>query len=890
MSAAPALLIHNGRVTQERFPRYLERLLPQDVDYPTTVSEGYANAIIEAYAQQHGFENEARIDGEAARSRAFDPYNPSILLHEERSETRNLAGNLLRRRRVGSRGRGVGFLYRNTGDSNTRHIMGSSPEDGLEKMFSEFRDDREMQFAQIFRPIIINRNHWVMCEIHLTRQSNGRIKVNRHYYDPLYQAAVDVENDRMVVACANRVFVGGLFDLESRSIVHRSKKQNDGTSCAMVSCWYVGQRLAGEGLEDSIERDIGADEVPFPRSAQALRLHQMRLRQQHPQRVLDIYLNDAAFHIFKTHTRPIDEAKFTEVDRRPVLSLDELGVQATSPALYVGAGIAAEPKKGLSVSSGPSGRTPAVEVPLIDRVMSFSYDESLRESDTAAFLRELFQLENFVSALTEKDLGLLVGIIRSYLTEQQKCGFLEPSDADFLERVAVSVVQFCNKVSSSSNDYIVATIKSRDDFLRRQANLVLALKALREDKRYLGTPNLGSELKKFEAEHAVKSMQCAQENYQNLDHVFINYELCERGSWIQFIWGYIQSFDQTKLTAMSSTSGSQEDESVEEGQTWESRFMSLGSELRENNDLYENWQSFHHTAETNLGEMLAAKSTELETLPKKDRELVYKNAYDFIQAIVDENERLKREEERERRAEEKIRIAQEMADLSAIAAAKESSGGLVALPFSAATVQKDKGLYTKTNDSEFAQRFKSEPQVPYTSVSSSYVVSATLYQAQKDEFEKTIWANNAERGGKFRVMGVRLKDEEINILLGIALINAMKASDIDHAVAIEACNYARINGGIASVYDTKTNKYKRNDDSTINPVWKDFSAKFQKECKELGIFTGRQDPKNIVGMRLTFLPQSVLENFEQRSDLRFDTDEFALLSQVKEAASAIKIS
>ena len=52
-------------------------------------------------------------------------------------------------------------------------------------------------------------------------------------------------------------------------------------------------------------------------------------------------------------------------------------------------------------------------------------------------------------------------------------------------------------------------------------------------------------------------------------------------------------------------------------------------------------------------------------------------------------------------------------------------------------------------------------------------------------------------------------------------------------------------------------------DGVDNRTIKLFSASFQKKCNECAIFSGRSNVDKNIGLRLTFVPESVVERYQK---------------------------
>ena len=172
---------------------------------------------------------------------------------------------------------------------------------------------------------------------------------------------------------------------------------------------------------------------------------------------------------------------------------------------------------------------------------------------------------------------------------------------------------------------------------------------------------------------------------------------------------------------------------------------------------------------------------------------------------------------------------------------------------------------------------KTTEDAPGTSLSSPIATTATLYTLQDEEFKKTIWKDN-ERGGKFRVMGAGYTPEEITKIMEIILVTTASNIGLGKTGMTDVINYARQHGGVSNIL-TESGSYAKNTDSTINRKWKEYSAEVQKEFAKFGFFTGRQNPKKLVPLRLAFIPETVLENLKKRESVAITTEEGALMME-----------
>lgn len=164
-------------------------------------------------------------------------------------------------------------------------------------------------------------------------------------------------------------------------------------------------------------------------------------------------------------------------------------------------------------------------------------------------------------------------------------------------------------------------------------------------------------------------------------------------------------------------------------------------------------------------------------------------------------------------------------------------------------------------------------------------VAATMYKvAAGDEFINlgvgranipNIWRSDV-RANNFRVVkGVYPEDDNEGELIEKTFLKiiALAARDVggrfinvNGEVNLEAVKkaieIAKQKGGVAHKKKAdggwESNNDVVSDELSLDDL-KKFSAKFQKHCKECGIYTGRESTSKRVGLRLTFLPESVIE-------------------------------
>lgn len=149
---------------------------------------------------------------------------------------------------------------------------------------------------------------------------------------------------------------------------------------------------------------------------------------------------------------------------------------------------------------------------------------------------------------------------------------------------------------------------------------------------------------------------------------------------------------------------------------------------------------------------------------------------------------------------------------------------------------------------------------PSPSPGSVDVTKLSLYKLQASESEGSLWKDK-ERSNDFRAIKDQFTDEQILQVLKLAIIRVAKNLSVSKKDSLEIIDYARKHGGISNKYNEATGKYKRNDEE-LPPLWRQFSKCYQDECSKRKIITGRKNPGNLVGNRLSFVPTSVVEELK----------------------------
>lgn len=190
-------------------------------------------------------------------------------------------------------------------------------------------------------------------------------------------------------------------------------------------------------------------------------------------------------------------------------------------------------------------------------------------------------------------------------------------------------------------------------------------------------------------------------------------------------------------------------------------------------------------------------------------------------------------------------------------------------------------------------------------------VKASLFSPLMKQNEKNIWyvakdpdgsRNPAIRANKFKVVdGIYGKEEEksetseledtfIDILINLAAgsEDEPKRQKLEPAKVLAIIAKAKERGGIKNKANKRGGYLKPateiEDISDIPAVEdKKFSAAFQKECEACGIYSGRKGGKS-VGLRLTFIPDDVVDKFTKLSAAEYA----ALASKSESNLSGIK--
>ena len=136
--------------------------------------------------------------------------------------------------------------------------------------------------------------------------------------------------------------------------------------------------------------------------------------------------------------------------------------------------------------------------------------------------------------------------------------------------------------------------------------------------------------------------------------------------------------------------------------------------------------------------------------------------------------------------------------------------------------------------------------------------------------------NRSHRANKFKVLdGIFDTDEEIkstfiNILLKLSFDQNSKKILLTKEQVLAIIAKAKERGGITNQANSSGNYITPT--GTVGEISgvseenaKKFSADFQRECFECGIYSGRQGGKN-VGLRTTFIPDDVVKIFEELTE------------------------
>lgn len=142
-------------------------------------------------------------------------------------------------------------------------------------------------------------------------------------------------------------------------------------------------------------------------------------------------------------------------------------------------------------------------------------------------------------------------------------------------------------------------------------------------------------------------------------------------------------------------------------------------------------------------------------------------------------------------------------------------------------------------------------------------LSATLYQPKliaassywSDQNKDKRSKSDLERGNKFKTVAGLYKDQaEVEDTMLEIIIAAADKSGVSLEEALVIIQNAQKAGGVGNKKDN-TKQFSHAD--------KKFSKAFQDQCQKCGILTGRDDAANpYVGMRTTYIPESVMQKFE----------------------------
>ena len=189
-------------------------------------------------------------------------------------------------------------------------------------------------------------------------------------------------------------------------------------------------------------------------------------------------------------------------------------------------------------------------------------------------------------------------------------------------------------------------------------------------------------------------------------------------------------------------------------------------------------------------------------------------------------------------------------------------------------------------------------------------IKASLFSPLMKQKDQNIWYvaedpdgshNPATRANKFKVVdGIygkekksetsELEDTFINILINLAAgsVDKPKRQKLEREQVLAIIAKAKERGGIKNEANKQGGYLKIateiGDIPGISAVEaKKFSAAFQKECEACGIYSGRKGGKS-VGLRLTFIPDDVVDKFTKLSP----TEYAALASSSESNLSGIK--
>ena len=134
------------------------------------------------------------------------------------------------------------------------------------------------------------------------------------------------------------------------------------------------------------------------------------------------------------------------------------------------------------------------------------------------------------------------------------------------------------------------------------------------------------------------------------------------------------------------------------------------------------------------------------------------------------------------------------------------------------------------------------------------------------------------RGNDFRVFPIYDGKNEEEIKKNIR--NTLFAAVIHAATLSQMTDFKQVTNAIDKIKQAGgASNQKMIAGTEISPQEKLFSAYFQKTCESLGIMTGRQNYKKMVGLRLTFLPQEVVDYVKTTKEIHTNYKNLILQKQ-----------
>ena len=233
----------------------------------------------------------------------------------------------------------------------------------------------------------------------------------------------------------------------------------------------------------------------------------------------------------------------------------------------------------------------------------------------------------------------------------------------------------------------------------------------------------------------------------------------------------------------------------------------------------------------------------------------------------------------------------------------------ISIPDSDPTNEGERAVVKANDEKAWKKSPQDENSTDFAVQKPSGSVKASLFSPLMKKNKKNIWyvaedsdgsLNPAIRANKFKVIeGIygkeksetsELEDAFIDILINLAAGSEVrpKRQKLEQAQVLAIITKAKERGGIKNEANKKGEYLKPaskiEDISDIPAVEaKKFSAAFQKECEACGIYSGRKGGKS-VGLRLTFIPDDVVDKFTKLSAAEYA----ALASKSESNLSGIK--